>query len=280
MTDTILVTGGAGYVGSHIVIELFAAGYAPLIVDNFSNSSPSVVSRLSEITGHDVPCITGDVRDRRLLARALSEHAAAAVVHCAGLKAVGESEARPLTYYDNNVAGTIALAEAMADANVKTIVFSSSATVYGQADRNPIPEDAPLRPESVYGKTKLMIEELLRDLVRCDPAWRVALRRYFNPAGAHASGRIGEAPSATPNNLMPILAQVAAGTLPEIAVFGSDWPTPDGTGVRDYIHVVDLAEAHVAALAHLRHASGVTTLNLGTSRGYSVLEAIAAFERA
>jgi UDP-glucose 4-epimerase len=280
MTDKILVTGGAGYIGSHIVIELSAAGYAPLIVDNFSNSSPSVVPRLSEIIGRDVPCVTGDIRDRRLLARTLSEHAVAAVVHCAGLKAVGESESRPLAYYDSNVGGAIALAKAMADAGVKTIVFSSSATVYGQAGSNPIAEDAPLMPESVYGRTKLMIEQLLRDLARSDPAWRVALLRYFNPAGAHASGRIGEAPSATPNNLMPILAQVGAGKLPEIAVFGSDWPTPDGTGVRDYIHVVDLAEAHVAALAHLQRASGVTTLNLGTSRGYSVLEAIAAFERA
>ena len=252
MTDKILVTGGAGYIGSHIVIELSAAGYAPLIVDDFSNSSPSVVPRLSEITGHDVPCVTGDIRDRRLLAGTLSEHAVAAVVHCAGLKAVGESESRPLAYYDSNIGGTIALAEAMADAGVKTIVFSSSATVYGQAGSNPIAEDAPLMPESVYGRTKLMIEQLLRDLARSDPAWRVALLRYFNPAGAHASGRIGEAPSATPNNLMPILAQVGAGELPEIAVFGSDWPTPDGTGVRDYIHVVDLAEAHVAALAHLQ----------------------------
>ncbi len=280
MTDRVLVTGGAGYIGSHIVIELCSAGYVPVVVDNFCNSSPSVVPRLSEITGSEVNCIEGDVRDRRLLARVLSDHAVAAVVHCAGLKAVGESEARPLAYYDNNVGGTIALAEAMADGGVKTMVFSSSATVYGHSDRNPIPEDAPLKPQSVYGRTKLAIEELLRDVARADPSWRVALMRYFNPAGAHGSGRIGEAPSATPNNLMPILAQVGAGHLPEIDVWGSDWPTPDGTGVRDYIHVMDLAEAHVAALAHLGRAAGVTTLNLGASRGYSVLEAIAEFERA
>ncbi len=280
MGDTILVTGGAGYVGSHVVIELAAAGYSLVVVDNFANSSPDVLSRLRRITDGRVACHVGDVRDHSLLRRVFAEHAVAAVVHCAGLKAVAESEADPLAYYDTNVGGAIVLVQSMADAGVKRIVFSSSATVYRDTDRNPIPEDAPLGPASVYGRTKLVVEELLRDVVRSDPAWRVALLRYFNPAGAHPSGQIGEAPSATPNNLMPILAQVAAGKLGEVTVFGGDWPTPDGTGVRDYIHVMDLAEAHVAALTHLRHAAGVVALNLGTSRGYSVLEAIAAFERA
>src|SRR5438876_10651323 len=226
MTDKILVTGGAGYIGSHIVIELSAAGYAPLIVDDFSNSSPSVVPRLSEITGHDVPCVTGDIRDRRLLAGTLSEHAVAAVVHCAGLKAVGESESRPLAYYDSNIGGTIALAEAMADAGVKTIVFSSSATVYGQAGSNPIAEDAPLMPESVYGRTKLMIEQLLRDLARSDPAWRVALLRYFNPAGAHASGRIGEATSATPTISCRFLRRSARASCPRSPISVRIGPRP------------------------------------------------------
>jgi UDP-glucose 4-epimerase len=280
MADTVLVTGGAGYIGSHIVVELAGAGYIPLIVDNFATSSPSVVPRLRRLTDQPIPCITGDVRDRALMKLLFAEHPISAVVHCAGLKAVGEGEAKPVAYYDNNVGGAITLAEAMAGAGVKTLVFSSSATVYGQPDRNPVTEDAPLRAASVYGRTKRMVEELLEDVATSDAEWSIGLLRYFNPAGAHSSAQIGEAPSATPNNLVPILAQVAATDSPEIAVFGNDWDTPDGTGVRDYVHVMDLASGHVAAMQYLAHARGVTTLNLGTGVGHSVLEVVAAFERA
>ena len=280
MADTILVTGGAGYIGSHIVVELAGAGYSPLIVDNFATSSPSVVPRLCRVTGQPVSCITGDVRDRALMKRLFAEHPISAVIHCAGLKAVGEGEAKPIAYYDNNVGGTITLAEAMADAGVKTLVFSSSAAVYGQPERNPVTEDAPFRTASVYGRTKRMVEQVLEDVAASDAQWSIGLLRYFNPAGAHSSAQIGEAPSATPNNLVPILAQVAATDAPEIAVFGNDWDTPDGTGVRDYVHVVDLAAGHVAAMRYLARARGVTTLNLGTGRGHSVLEVVAAFERA
>ena len=280
MADTILVTGGAGYIGSHIVVELANAGYSPLIVDNFATSSPSVLPRLCRATGQSIPCVTGDVRDLALMKRLFADNAISAVVHCAGLKAVGEGEAKPLAYYDNNVGGAITLAEAMAGAGVKTLVFSSSATVYGQPDRNPVTEDAPLRTASVYGRTKRMVEELLEDVATSDAQWSIGLLRYFNPAGAHSSAQIGEAPSATPNNLVPILAQIAATDAAEIAVFGNDWDTPDGTGVRDYVHVVDLAAGHVAAMRYLARAKGVTTLNLGTGRGHSVLEVVAAFERA
>jgi UDP-glucose 4-epimerase len=280
MADTILVTGGAGYIGSHIVVELAAAGYSPLIVDNFATSSPSVLPRLRRVSDQPIPCITGDVRDRAVMKQLFAEHAVSAVIHCAGLKAVGEGEARPVAYYDNNVGGAITLAEAMAGAGVKTLVFSSSATVYGQPDRNPVTEDAPLRAASVYGRTKRMVEQMLEDLASSDAEWSIGLLRYFNPAGAHSSAQIGEAPSATPNNLVPMLAQVAATDAPEIAVYGNDWNTPDGTGVRDYVHVMDLAGGHVAAMAYLVRAAGVTTLNLGTGRGHSVLEVVAAFERA
>ncbi|HVR94350.1 MAG TPA: UDP-glucose 4-epimerase GalE [Casimicrobiaceae bacterium] len=280
MTDTILVTGGAGYIGSHIVVELASAGYSPLIVDNFATSSPSVLPRLRHVTDQTIPSVTGDVRDRALMKRLFAEHAISAVIHCAGLKAVGEGEQKPVAYYDNNVGGTIVLAEAMVDANVKRLVFSSSAAVYGQPDSNPVTEDAPLRPASVYGRTKRMVEQMLEDLSSSDAEWSIGLLRYFNPAGAHASAQIGEAPSSTPNNLVPILAQVAAGNAPEIAVYGNDWDTPDGTGVRDYVHVVDLAAGHVAAMKYLVRTPGVTTLNLGTGRGHSVLQVVAAFERA
>ena len=280
MADTVLVTGGAGYIGSHIVVELAGAGYSPLIVDNFATSSPSVLPRLRRVTDQPIPCITGDVRDRAVMKRLFAEHAISAVIHCAGLKAVGEGEARPVAYYDNNVGGAITLAEAMAGAGVKTLVFSSSATVYGQPDRNPVTEDAPLRTASVYGRTKRMVEQMLEDLASSDAQWSIGLLRYFNPAGAHSSAQIGEAPSATPNNLVPMLAQMAATDAPEIAVYGNDWNTPDGTGVRDYVHVMDLAAGHVAAMAYLVRAAGVTTLNLGTGRGHSVLEVVAAFERA
>jgi UDP-glucose 4-epimerase len=280
MADAVLVTGGAGYIGSHIVVELARVGHQPVVVDNFCNSSPSVIPRLRRITDQAIPCVTADVRDRAALSRVFAEHAIAAVVHCAGLKSVADGEARPLTYYDNNVGGAIALVAAMAMAGVKRLVFSSSAAVYGQPDRNPVTEDAPLRPHSVYGRTKRIVEQLLEDLAAADRSWRIALLRYFNPAGAHASAAIGEAPSGTPNNLIPLLADVAAEKLAEIAIYGDDWPTPDGTGIRDYIHVMDLAAGHVAALAHLASTPGLIALNLGTGRGHSVLELIAAFERA
>jgi UDP-glucose 4-epimerase len=280
MGGTVLVTGGAGYVGSHVVVALARAGHAPIVLDNFANSSAAVLPRLKRLTGAELPLIAADVRDRTALARTFAAHAIDAVVHCAGLKAVAEGEAQPLAYYDNNVGGTIALAQAMADAGVKTLIFSSSATVYGQPDRNPVAEDAPLQPASVYGRTKRTVELILEDLAAADASWRIGLLRYFNPAGADASGEIGEAPSNAPNNLVPILADVAAGRRPCVEVFGDDYATADGTGVRDYIHVTDLAAGHVAALSHLAQQSGVVTLNLGMGRGCSVLEVIAAFERA
>ena len=280
MADTVLVTGGAGYVGSHIVVELARVGHQPVIIDNFCNSTPSVIPRLARITGRPIPCVTADVRDKAALAKIFADHPIAAVVHCAGLKAVGEGEAHPLSYYDNNVGGTIALVAAMTAAGVRRMVFSSSAAVYGQPDSNPVSEDAPLRPQNVYGRTKRIVEQLLEDLAAADRSWRIALLRYFNPAGAHSSAAIGEAPSGRPNNLVPLLSDVAAENLAEIAIYGDDWPTSDGTGVRDYIHVMDLAAGHVAALAYLASTPGAVALNLGTGRGHSVLELIAAFERA
>jgi UDP-glucose 4-epimerase len=280
MADTVLVTGGAGYIGSHVVVELAQAGYAPIVLDNFDNSSPAVLPRVEALAGRPVPCIEADVRDVAALRRAFHDHPITAVVHCAGLKAVGESEARPLAYWDVNVGGALALAEVMAEAGVATLVFSSSATVYGQPERLPVAEDAPLGPTSVYGRTKLVIEDFLRDLAHANPTWRIAILRYFNPAGAHPSGRIGEAPQGRPNNLVPLLCRIAGGELSELAVFGTDWPTADGTGVRDYLHVQDLAAGHVAAIRHLARTPGVVTLNLGVGRGYSVLEVVAAFERA
>ena len=276
----VLVTGGAGYVGSHIAVALAAAGHSLVVLDSFVNSSPAVLPVLRRLTGLPIPLVTADVRDRAALKALFAQHAIDAVVHCAGLKSVRESQAQPLAYYDSNVGGAIALVEAMTAAGVKSIVFSSSATVYGQPDANPVPEDAPLRPASVYGRTKRTVELLLEDVARADGGWRVALLRYFNPAGAHSSGEIGEAPSGKPENLLPIVADVASGRRPQIEVFGDDYPTPDGTGVRDYIHVMDLAEGHVAALSHLERQPGVTLLNLGMGRGCSVLEVIAAFERA
>jgi UDP-glucose 4-epimerase len=280
MTAVVLVTGGAGYIGSHLVVELARAGYAPMVLDNFANSEPTVLPRLRRLTVQAVPLVQADVRDRLALAQTFADNDITAVLHCAGLKAVGEGEARPLAYYDTNVGGAIALLDAMTAAGVRTFVFSSSATVYGEPDRNPVVEDAPLRPASVYGRTKRAVEQLLEDAAAADPSWRIGLLRYFNPAGAHPSGEIGEAPSATPNNLVPGLVEVALGVRPRLDVFGDDYPTPDGTGVRDYIHVMDLAEGHVAALRHLSRERGVTTLNLGMGRGCTVLEVIAAFERA
>ena len=280
MAHTVLVTGGAGYIGSHVVAALVESGSTPIILDSFVNSSPEVVTRLRRIAGRAIRCVRADVRNRAALDAVFAEHRITAVVHCAGLKAVGESEELPLRYYDYNVGGAIILVEAMAAAGVKTLVFSSSATVYGQPDTNPVAEDAPLRPASVYGRTKYIIEQILSDVAAADGEWRVALLRYFNPAGAHATALIGEAPTTRANNLVPILARAARNRSSRIDVYGNDWSTPDGTGVRDYLHVVDLAEGHVAALRHLARERGITTLNLGTGSAYSVLEVIAAFERA
>ena len=277
----ILVTGGTGYIGSHTVVELLAAGHDVRIIDNLCNSRASVLDRIEAIAGRRPEFVEGDIRDGGALRRALA--ACGAVIHFAGLKAVGESVARPLEYYDNNVLGSITLFETMRDMDVKTLVFSSSATVYGDPASVPIREDFPLSATNPYGRSKLMIEDMLRDLARADDAWRIALLRYFNPVGAHVSGMIGEDPNGIPNNLMPFVALVAAGKLPELAVFGDDYPTPDGTGVRDYIHVVDLALGHLAALdalAKVSHGGTPLTVNLGTGRGYSVLEMIRAFERA
>jgi UDP-glucose 4-epimerase len=280
MPEAILVTGGAGYVGSHLVAELARAGYAPVLLDNFANSSPAVLAPLRRLTGQELPLIEADVRDRSVLKRVFSHTRIAAVVHCAGLKAVAEGEARPSAYYDTNVGGAIALVDAMLETGVRNLVFSSSATVYGQPDRNPVTEDAPLRPPSVYGKTKRAVEQILEDVAAADPSWRIALLRYFNPAGAHPSAEIGEAPTSVANNLLPILAEVALGLRPRIDIFGDDYATPDGTAVRDYVHVMDIAEAHVAALNYISGHQGVVTLNLGMGRGSSVLEVVTAFERA
>lgn len=277
----ILLTGGAGYIGLHCAAALIEAGHAIVLFDNFSNSKPQGVARLETLVGRPVTCVTGDVREKADLARVFAAYPITAVVHFAGLKAVGEGEAEPLRYYDNNVAGSLRLVEAMRAAGVKRLVFSSSATVYGEPDASPIPESASLRPANVYGRTKRMVEEMLGDLQRADPAWSIVRLRYFNPVGAHPSGLIGEDPNGMPNNLMPFVAQVAIGRLPELRIFGGDYPTPDGTGVRDYIHVMDLAEGHAAALDWtLSSSGGGLTLNLGTGCGYSVLELVRAFERA
>lgn len=274
---TVLVTGGAGYIGSHTCISLIEAGHSVLVLDNLSNASPEALRRVETIVGQAIPLVEGDIRDRDLLDRLFREHDISAVVHFAGLKAVGESTQIPLAYYQNNVAGTLTLLEAMAAAEVRRLVFSSSATVYGDPDEVPIPETAGLRATNPYGQTKLMIEHILQDLALADDRWRVALLRYFNPVGAHESGTIGEDPSGTPNNLMPYITQVAVGKLPELSVFGDDYDTPDGTGVRDYIHVMDLAEGHVQALEHLDAQSACEAFNLGTGKGYSVLDLVRAF---
>jgi UDP-glucose 4-epimerase len=280
MADTVLVTGGAGYIGSHIVVELARAGYSPVVLDNFSNSTPAVLARLQALAGRPVPSVNADVREVAALRAAFHDHPIAAVVHCAGLKAVGESEERPLAYYDVNVGGVIALAEVMGEAGVATLVFSSSASVYGQPERLPCTEDDELRPFSVYGRTKRVAEDFLRDLAKANANWRIAILRYFNPAGAHSSGMLGESPRGRPNNLVPLLGKIAGGELAELAVYGADWETPDGTCIRDYLHVQDLAEGHVAALKALHATPGAMTLNLGAGRGYSVLEVVAAFEAA
>jgi UDP-glucose 4-epimerase len=275
----ILVTGGAGYIGSHNCVELLEAGHAVTVVDNLSNSSAVALARVKAITGRDVCFERADIRDGEALDRVLAGGPFDAVVHFAGLKAVGESVSEPLRYYDNNVNGTLRLLEAMGRAGLRRLVFSSSATVYGDPASVPIREDFPLSASNPYGRTKLFIEEILRDLHRSDPRWDITLLRYFNPVGAHHTGLIGEDPAGIPNNLMPYVSQVAVGRLERLNVWGNDYPTPDGTGVRDYIHVVDLAKGHLAAL-DAAASPGVRAFNLGTGRGYSVLEMIAAFEKA
>ncbi|QNP49739.1 UDP-glucose 4-epimerase GalE [Diaphorobacter aerolatus] len=277
----ILVTGGAGFIGSHTCAALSAQGLPHVILDNFCNSKPSVLERLARITGAEPVFVKGDVRDRALVARVLREHGVTAVIHFAGLKAVGESVREPLRYYDTNVAGTATLLAAMREVGVRTMVFSSSATVYGDAPESPIRESAPTGPTNPYGHSKLMSEQIMADLDRSEPGqWRLARLRYFNPVGAHASGLIGEDPQDIPNNLMPFVAQVAAGGRKELSIFGGDYPTTDGTGVRDYIHVSDLADGHVAALRYLEKHPGVLTLNLGTGEPVSVLQMVKAFESA
>ena len=276
----VLLTGGAGYIGSHTAVECLAAGHDVVVFDNLSNSSPKSLERVARIAGRPVAFVQGDIRDRGALRTLFADHRIDAVVHFAGLKAVGESVEKPLLYYDNNIAGSIALFEEMAAAGVNAVVFSSSATVYGDPATVPITEDFPLSATNPYGRSKLVIEEMLRDIALADPGWNVALLRYFNPVGAHESGLIGEDPRGIPNNLMPYVAQVAVGRRPHLNVFGGDYPTPDGTGVRDYIHVVDLARGHVAALNKLLQLGGVRTWNLGTGRGVSVLDMVRAFEAA
>ncbi len=277
--ENVLVTGGAGYIGSHTCVELLNSGYNVVVFDNLSNSSRESLARVEKITGKKVEFYEADMRDRAAMEKIFAENKIDAVIHFAGLKAVGESVQKPLLYYDNNIAGTLVLLETMGKAGCKKIVFSSSATVYGDPERLPIDEDCRLSATNPYGSTKLMLENIMRDLYVADNSWNIILLRYFNPVGAHESGLIGENPRGIPNNLTPYIAQVAGGKLKEIKVFGNDYPTPDGTGVRDYIHVVDLAKGHTAALGKVR-SSGVHVYNLGTGNGYSVLDVIHAFEKA
>ena len=278
----VLLTGGAGYIGSHTALVLLEAGHDVVVLDNLSNASPEALRRVAELAGGRTPVLhDADLRDRAALDRIFTEEAPEAVVHFAGLKAVGESVAEPLRYYDNNVAGTVALLEVMQAHGVRDLVFSSSATVYGDPPEVPITEATRLDATNPYGRTKLFIEEILRDTATSEPGqWRIVLLRYFNPVGAHPSGRIGEDPAGIPNNLMPFVMQVAVGRRPHVNVFGNDYPTPDGTGVRDYLHVVDLAGGHLAALEALPKIDGAQAINLGTGRGYSVLEVIAAVTEA
>src|SRR5690606_8841984 len=276
----ILVTGGAGYIGSHTCVELLKTGAEVIILDNFANSKAVLLERLQQITGQQIQHYQVNLLDKAEIDRVFTENKIEAVIHLAGLKAVGESVAKPLYYYHHNLVSTINLCEVMSNHNVKNLVFSSSATVYGTPDEVPIPETARLQATNPYGRTKLMIEEILRDLYAADPEWSISLLRYFNPIGAHKSGLIGEDPTGIPNNLMPYITQVAVGKRRELQVFGNDYPTKDGTGVRDYIHVVDLAKGHVAALEKVMHSTGIDAYNLGTGHGYSVLELVTAFEKA
>jgi UDP-glucose 4-epimerase len=276
----ILLTGGAGYIGSHTALAVLAAGHQPVLLDDFSNSSADVVDRLSDLAGHRLEAVRANLLDKELVASVISSRDIQSVIHFAARKSVAESVADPLSYHSNNVGGTLALLEAMDSAAVRTIVFSSSATVYGNPDFLPISEEHPTRAVNPYGQTKLICENMLSDLVQAKRGWRVSLLRYFNPVGAHPSGLIGEEPQATPTNLMPLLARAALGQDPSLQIFGRDYPTADGTAVRDYLHVMDLAEGHVAALEGLGQGDPLQTFNLGTGRGTSVLELISAFERA
>lgn len=275
----ILVTGGAGYIGSHTLIELIAAGFTPVVYDNLSNSSPASLARVQQIVGQSIEFIEGDILDTQLLAKTFAAHDFTAVIHFAGLKAVGESVAKPLWYYQNNVAGTLNLLDEMTNAQVKNLIFSSSATVYGDPEALPIVESSPRSATNPYGQSKLMIEHMLEDLAKSDNHWQLISLRYFNPIGAYHTGTIGENPNGIPNNLMPYVSQVAVGKLPQLSVFGNDYDTVDGTGVRDYIHVVDLAKGHVAALQYLEHQThlGFEPINLGTGKGTSVLQLVNAF---
>lgn len=274
----ILLTGATGYIGSHTWLELLQAGFSVLGIDNFINSSPKVLTRIESLSGKKLSFIEGDVCDKNFLDSIFKAHSITGVVHFAALKAVGESSANPLRYYENNLSGLITLLQVMQSHQCNNFVFSSSACVYGDPDQSPVKEDAALRPENPYGQTKLMSEQILRDLEKSDPRWRVAYLRYFNPIGAHESGLIGEDPMGVPNNLSPLVARVAAGRMQELKVYGNDWDTPDGTGVRDYIHVVDLARGHVRAIEHLLSGKPSLTVNLGTGVGYSVMDVLRAYE--
>jgi len=275
----ILVTGGAGYIGSHTCVELLSKGHDIVIVDNFSNSKPEVLNRIKEITGKEFRFYKADILDKEGLNKIFQENDINAVIHFAGLKAVGESVKIPIKYYYNNITGTLVLCEVMEKHNVKKMVFSSSATVYGKPESVPIKEDFPLNPANPYGRTKLMIEEILKDIYASDNDWSIALLRYFNPIGAHESGKIGEDPNGVPNNLMPYITQVAIGKREKLNIFGNDYDTHDGTGVRDYIHVVDLAKGHLKALEKIMVSEGIDSYNLGTGTGYSVLDVVCAFEK-
>lgn len=277
---TILLTGGAGYIGSHVLLCCLEAGHEVVVLDDFSNSSPGALHRVQGLTGRQVTLWRGDVRDAAMLAQIFARHSISAVLHFAGLKAVGDSVTNPMAYYDVNVGGTVTLARAMAEAGVFRLVFSSTAAVYGDQAQMPLTETSPLgQPASPYGRSKLMVEQVLADLCAADPRWSVAVLRYFNPAGAHPSGRIGEDPRGVPANLIPYAMQVAVGRRPSMAVFGTDYPTPDGTGIRDYIHVMDLALGHLAAMAYLSDHTGHHIWNLGTGQGHSVLEVIRGLEQ-
>lgn len=277
----ILITGGAGYIGSHTALELLNAGYEVVVYDNLCNSSRESLKRVEELTGKSISFYEGDVLDARILTEVFEKEEIQAVIHCAALKAVGESVRKPLEYYRNNINGTLTLMEVMRDVGVKNIVFSSSATVYGNPAVMPITEDCPKgQCTNPYGWTKSMMEQIMTDVQKADPEWNVILLRYFNPVGAHKSGRIGEDPKGIPNNLMPYIAQVAVGKLEKLGVFGDDYDTPDGTGVRDYIHVVDLAVGHVKAIDYILTGPGLDVINLGTGVGYSVLDMVKAFSKA